>query len=76
VLLESSLNAAEYADIQVSAARRPILADTFIADGHVYAGAGANVLKVAVAECARHSTCTTCIQSGDPYCGWCTLQNE
>ena len=76
MLVTTAFSASEYADIQVSGGRRPIVADVIVREHNVFVAAGAQVYKVPMNQCQRHNTCATCVQSGDPYCGWCTLQNE
>ncbi|XP_019634101.1 PREDICTED: plexin-A1-like isoform X2 [Branchiostoma belcheri] len=34
------------------------------------------VTLVKVAECGQYDTCEACHGAGDPYCGWCTLENK
>lgn len=38
----------------------------------LYAGSDSGVVQVPVATCERSSTCTDCVLSRDPYCGWDT----
>ena len=32
--------------------------------------------KVLVHNCSEYTTCNGCVEAGDPYCGWCSLQNK
>eukprot|EP00058_Branchiostoma_floridae_P014338 XP_002599826.1 hypothetical protein BRAFLDRAFT_70294 [Branchiostoma floridae] len=34
------------------------------------------VSQVKVAECGQYNSCEECHGAGDPYCGWCTLENR
>lgn len=34
------------------------------------------VEKRPVAECEKHTDCTSCLASKDPYCGWCVLDGR
>ncbi len=34
------------------------------------------ISKVLVHNCSEYSTCNECVEAGDPYCGWCSLQNK
>lgn len=27
-------------------------------------------------DCSKYETCTECLNSNDPFCGWCTLENK
>uniref|UniRef100_A0A803W0Y8 Plexin A4 n=1 Tax=Ficedula albicollis TaxID=59894 RepID=A0A803W0Y8_FICAL len=31
--------------------------------------------RVPVESCSQHETCSQCLGSGDPHCGWCVLHN-
>ena len=31
------------------------------------------IIKIPVEECSNRTTCQSCVEGGDPYCGWCTL---
>uniref|UniRef100_A0A914WT31 Sema domain-containing protein n=1 Tax=Plectus sambesii TaxID=2011161 RepID=A0A914WT31_9BILA len=77
-LLLDSRRAKEYAHVQLSALRAPIVPGMLLsADGsHLFAMAGNQLYKVRTAACAQHGTCATCTQSGDPFCGWCTLEKR
>ncbi|CAB1336407.1 unnamed protein product [Coregonus sp. 'balchen'] len=33
------------------------------------------VSRVPVESCEQYSSCSTCLSSGDPHCGWCVLHN-
>uniref|UniRef100_A0A672Q650 Plexin A3 n=1 Tax=Sinocyclocheilus grahami TaxID=75366 RepID=A0A672Q650_SINGR len=34
------------------------------------------VSRLSVESCSQHSSCETCLGSGDPHCGWCVLHNK
>ncbi|XP_015249442.1 PREDICTED: plexin A3-like [Cyprinodon variegatus] len=34
------------------------------------------VSKLPVESCEQHSSCSACLGSGDPHCGWCVLFNK
>eukprot|EP00038_Savillea_parva_P008036 m.174227 g.174227 ORF g.174227 m.174227 type:complete len:1619 (+) comp13802_c0_seq1:40-4896(+) len=38
----------------------------------VLVGAEQGVTRVPFGSCAHQTTCNSCTQPGDPYCGWCT----
>ena len=34
------------------------------------------ISKVAVEHCRQHTKCSDCLNDGDPYCGWCSLEKR
>ena len=34
------------------------------------------VIKIPIADCSSHHNCTSCLESGNPLCGWCLLENK
>ncbi|XP_059383421.1 plexin-B1-like isoform X3 [Carassius carassius] len=43
---------------------------------HVYIMTSHSVEKRPVAECDKHTDCTSCLAVKDPYCGWCVLDGR
>ncbi|XP_026113895.1 plexin-B1-like isoform X4 [Carassius auratus] len=43
---------------------------------HVYIMTSRSVEKRPVAECDKHTDCTSCLAVKDPYCGWCVLEGR
>ncbi|XP_043081045.1 plexin-B1 isoform X3 [Puntigrus tetrazona] len=43
---------------------------------HVYVMTSHSVEKRPVAECDKHTDCTSCLAVNDPYCGWCVLDGR
>uniref|UniRef100_A0A8C5HJ12 Plexin-A2 n=1 Tax=Gouania willdenowi TaxID=441366 RepID=A0A8C5HJ12_GOUWI len=41
----------------------------------LYVMSDSQVAQVPVEACDQHSTCSECLSSGDPHCGWCVLHN-
>ncbi|XP_037069956.1 plexin-B-like [Pollicipes pollicipes] len=56
----------------------PIGADLRMAPGgdFVYVLSTQKVSKVRVQTCEMYTDCTACLGSGDPYCGWCSLEKR
>ncbi|XP_052396924.1 plexin-B1 isoform X5 [Carassius gibelio] len=43
---------------------------------HIYIMTSRSVEKRPVAECDKHTDCTSCLAVKDPYCGWCVLEGR
>lgn len=43
---------------------------------HIYAMTQFGVYKVRLFECEKFTSCGDCLSSGDPFCGWCTLESR
>nr|KAG5701673.1 hypothetical protein BaRGS_027831 [Batillaria attramentaria] len=43
---------------------------------HIYLMTTTNITKVAVENCRQYGTCSECLNDGDPYCGWCSLEKR
>ncbi|KAJ8395075.1 hypothetical protein AAFF_G00035310 [Aldrovandia affinis] len=56
----------------------PILRDMVFSPDYqyIYLLSDKQVTRVSVESCGQHSTCRTCLGSGDPHCGWCVLHNK
>lgn len=53
-----------------------ILPDTFVSNDFIYVLTSRKVLKINIEHCNSYSNCTTCLDSRDPYCGWCSLEKR
>uniref|UniRef100_A0A674IUP0 Plexin-A4 n=1 Tax=Terrapene triunguis TaxID=2587831 RepID=A0A674IUP0_9SAUR len=71
-----TLIALEYEIVQV-VDTGPILRDmVFSMDHeHLYIMSEKQLTRVPVESCGQYKTCSTCLGSGDPHCGWCVLHN-
>uniref|UniRef100_A0A8K9XX09 Plexin A4 n=1 Tax=Oncorhynchus mykiss TaxID=8022 RepID=A0A8K9XX09_ONCMY len=71
-----SHGALQYEVIQ-AVERGPIQRDmAFSPDHHfLYAMSETQMTRVPVEACGQYSTCSECLGSGDPHCGWCVLHN-
>uniref|UniRef100_A0A8C5NTK0 Sema domain-containing protein n=1 Tax=Junco hyemalis TaxID=40217 RepID=A0A8C5NTK0_JUNHY len=69
-------NTLEYEIVQV-VDTGPILRDmAFSMDHeHLYIMSEKQLTRVPVESCSQHETCSECLGSGDPHCGWCVLHN-
>ncbi|NXD44020.1 PLXA4 protein, partial [Copsychus sechellarum] len=72
----TSKNTLEYEIVQV-VDTGPILRDmAFSMDHeHLYIMSEKQLTRVPVESCSQHETCSECLGSGDPHCGWCVLHN-
>lgn len=55
----------------------PVLRDMIFSPDlqFIYTLTDKQVTRVPVESCAQYSTCTDCLSSRDPHCGWCVLHN-
>ncbi|XP_039297179.1 plexin-B-like isoform X1 [Nilaparvata lugens] len=77
VLVTTANSAIEYEEMLIDEGNK-VLPDTVIAPNgeHFYALTTAKVLKVAVEHCSSYGNCSACLESKDPYCGWCSLERR
>nr|XP_034984507.1 plexin-A4 [Zootoca vivipara] len=68
--------ALEYEIVQV-VDTGPILRDMdFSVDHkHLYLMSDKQLTRVPVESCGQYKSCSACLGSGDPHCGWCVLHN-
>ncbi|KAK1169062.1 plexin-A4 [Acipenser oxyrinchus oxyrinchus] len=66
----------QYETVQV-VENGPILRDmAFSADQqYLYIMSEKQLTRVPVESCGQYTTCSECLGSGDPHCGWCVLHN-
>nr|XP_033814619.1 plexin-A4 [Geotrypetes seraphini]XP_033814620.1 plexin-A4 [Geotrypetes seraphini] len=71
-----SSGALQYEIIQVVDAG-PILRDMAFSLNHEYLFlmSEKQLTRVPVESCGQYATCSECLGSGDPHCGWCVLHN-
>uniref|UniRef100_A0A8B9ZXV1 Sema domain-containing protein n=1 Tax=Anas zonorhyncha TaxID=75864 RepID=A0A8B9ZXV1_9AVES len=69
-------NTLEYEIVQV-VDTGPVLRDmAFSVDHeHLYIMSEKQLTRVPVESCSQYETCSECLGSGDPHCGWCVLHN-
>nr|XP_015299756.1 PREDICTED: plexin-A3 isoform X5 [Macaca fascicularis] len=56
----------------------PILRDLLFSPDHqhIYLLSEKQVSQLPVETCEQYPSCTACLGSGDPHCGWCVLQHR
>lgn len=67
----------EYEHISVDAGER-ILPDTqmSVRQDYLYVLSRRRLTKMRVEHCAAHTNCSACLESRDPFCGWCSLEKR
>jgi hypothetical protein len=43
---------------------------TFVSSGTL------QISKINVEHCSSYNNCSACLESKDPYCGWCSLEKK
>ncbi|CAG2189705.1 PLXNA [Mytilus edulis] len=78
IVIENKTMAKEYDQELVIDEGSPINQDTYYDFDHrnLYLTSQRLVAKVPVENCGQYASCTTCLASKDPFCGWCTLENR
>ncbi|XP_051247903.1 plexin-A4 isoform X2 [Dicentrarchus labrax] len=76
IRVDGSSRALQYETVQ-AVENGPILRDmAFSSDHHyLYVMSETQLSRVPVEACGQYATCSECLGSGDPHCGWCVLHN-
>lgn len=76
-VLMSDVSTGEYDSVVVDSGH-PILPDTLVSpdQNHLFVLSKKKVTKIKIENCAQHTTCTGCLDSKDPFCGWCSLEKK
>uniref|UniRef100_A0A8C6UJ09 Plexin A4 n=1 Tax=Neogobius melanostomus TaxID=47308 RepID=A0A8C6UJ09_9GOBI len=76
IRVDGSSRALQYETVQ-AVTSGPVLRDmAFSSDHHyLYVMSETQLSRVPVEACGQYSTCSECLGSGDPHCGWCVLHN-
>uniref|UniRef100_A0A4W3IM62 Plexin A4 n=2 Tax=Callorhinchus milii TaxID=7868 RepID=A0A4W3IM62_CALMI len=71
-----SHGALQYETIQVVESGAVLRDMSFSVDHrYLYVMSEKQLTRVPVETCGQYKTCTDCLGSGDPHCGWCVLHN-
>lgn len=67
----------EYEEVLVDEGHA-ILPDTTLSPSgdHLYVLSTAKISKMNVEHCSSYGNCSACLESKDPYCGWCSLEKK
>jgi plexin A len=77
VVIESAKSGFEYDTLPIKpghSVNSDILFD--LKQNHVYVMTDKKLSKVRVQDCSVYTTCHEFLESRDPYCGWCSLENK
>lgn len=75
IVLETHERAREYDQVAVDLGS-PINPDIVIYGNYIYAMSKQKIVKLMLSSCESHDTCSSCLADGDPFCGWCVLDNR
>uniref|UniRef100_A0A182MEQ8 Sema domain-containing protein n=1 Tax=Anopheles culicifacies TaxID=139723 RepID=A0A182MEQ8_9DIPT len=77
-VLLSGREAGEYERLLVDDEGYSILPDTMFApsNDHLYVLTERKMIKMKVEHCGTFGNCSACLESRDPYCGWCSLEKR
>uniref|UniRef100_A0A8C1KR64 Plexin A1 n=1 Tax=Cyprinus carpio TaxID=7962 RepID=A0A8C1KR64_CYPCA len=76
ILVNSASQSLLYESVPVSEGS-PVLRDTLFSPDlqFIYTLTDRQVTRVPVERCSQYSSCSECLSSRDPHCGWCVLHN-
>uniref|UniRef100_A0A8C2EBC7 Plexin A1a n=1 Tax=Cyprinus carpio TaxID=7962 RepID=A0A8C2EBC7_CYPCA len=77
ILVNSNTQPALLYENVVVSEGNPILRDMLFSPDHqyIYTLTDKEVSRVPVESCEQYSSCSECLASGDPHCGWCVLHS-
>ncbi|XP_052871807.1 plexin-B [Anopheles cruzii] len=77
-VLLSGREAGEYERMAIDEEGFAILPDTMFApsNDHLYVLSERSIIKMKVEHCGTFGNCSDCLESRDPYCGWCSLEKR
>ncbi|KAF0310109.1 Plexin-B [Amphibalanus amphitrite] len=77
VTLISMRHAFEYDELELDPGSE-ILSDMVLDEQrqHVYVLSETKVFKLKLQTCEQHTNCSLCLETRDPYCGWCSLEKR
>ncbi|XP_018334683.1 plexin-B-like, partial [Agrilus planipennis] len=76
-VLLSGTQPTEYEEVVVDEGN-PILPDTTLSPSgdFLYVLSTSKITKIKVEHCSSYNNCSACLESKDPYCGWCSLEKK
>ncbi|KAH8402557.1 hypothetical protein KR009_010646 [Drosophila setifemur] len=76
-VLLSGQNPGEYEEIIVDAGN-PILPNTMMSpkNDFLYVLSRRKITKLRIEHCSVYTNCSVCLESRDPFCGWCSLEKR
>ncbi|CAG0917436.1 unnamed protein product, partial [Notodromas monacha] len=77
VLLQSGSEAKEYEEVVLDPGQGIIPDMAFDSShGFAYIASSRKVFRVKAENCAKYTNCSSCLETGDPFCGWCSLEKR
>lgn len=76
-VLISGPNSGEYESVEIDPGNK-ILPDTMLSPKHdyLYVLSAKKLTKLSVEHCSAYLNCSSCLESHDPFCGWCSLEKR
>ena len=79
VLISSSKRADEFEEVILDRGH-PILGDIYLdheqTPKYVIAASPYKIAKIMIERCIQHNKCEKCLETRNPYCGWCSLEKR
>jgi len=74
VLISSVSGAKMLSNHQLS--ERTAVTKVQLVGNYVVALQSHTLTKLLASDCQKHTSCSTCVSSNDPFCGWCAFRNK
>uniref|UniRef100_A0A8C4TAH4 Plexin-B1 n=1 Tax=Erpetoichthys calabaricus TaxID=27687 RepID=A0A8C4TAH4_ERPCA len=73
-----SLNEGQVYSSEILDAESPVSSDLLlnVNQDQIYVMTSNKVINVPVSSCEQYANCTSCLESQDPFCGWCVLEGR
>ncbi|MBN3293710.1 PLXB3 protein, partial [Polypterus senegalus] len=73
-----SLNEGQVYSSEILDADSPVSSDLLlnVNQDQIYVMTSNKVINVPVSSCGQYANCTSCLESQDPFCGWCVLEGS
>ncbi|XP_052280998.1 plexin-B-like isoform X2 [Dreissena polymorpha] len=75
IVLETHERAREYEQVAVDLGS-PINQNIQIYENSIYVMSKQKIARLLLSNCDSRMSCSSCLEDGDPFCGWCVLDNR